>query len=268
MANSHERHEDTRSRATTWSPMTREPSHTAENPTTCTGRPVPTVESWDAGSGVETKEECDILSAHSISFKEKVDERLRIILNRSIGDKMEGIDLNLNILGIFMTSSMHAAVFLGGNYSENLHSIRNSDQKPTVQSLFDVTHTLIREQELAISGVSELDWSDSKWEKLHLASDKEGYPAHEGKSLCILRLCIVCGKNSSIPAIKLRLGRQIGVVQKHTAIQKNRMGSMVNQCSSSGKYSQDTPHCRSSERSKSGWENYIYVYVQRHHLEK
>ena len=52
-----------------------------------------------------------------------------------------------------MTSSMHSAIFLEKNYSENLHSIRNSDQKPTVQSLFDV---LIREQELEISGVSEI----------------------------------------------------------------------------------------------------------------
>ena len=63
---------------------------------------------------------------------------------------------------------MHAAIFSGKDHSENMHSIRNTGQKPTVQRLFDVTQTLIREQELEISEVSELSWSDSKWEKLHL----------------------------------------------------------------------------------------------------
>ena len=116
-----------------------------------------------------------------------------------------------------MSSSMYAAIFLGKDCSENLHSIRNTVQKPTVQRLFDVTQTLIREQELEISGVSEFSWSDSKWEKLHFGNRQGGHPAHEGKSLCVLRLCIVCWKNASIPAIKLRMGKQIDVVQEYTA---------------------------------------------------
>ena len=105
--------------------------------------------------------------------KKKVDERLRIILNRLPDKEMKGIDKSSLIWGIFMTSSLHAANFLGKYYSENLHSTRNTGQKPTVQKLFDVTQTLIREQELEISGVSAQSWSCSKWEKLHLANDKE-----------------------------------------------------------------------------------------------
>ena len=57
-----------------------------------------------------------------------------------------------------MTSSMYAAIFLGKDYSENLRSVRNPDQKPTVEKLFDVAQKLIREQNLEISGVSELNW--------------------------------------------------------------------------------------------------------------
>ena len=70
----------------------------------------------------------------------------------------------------FMTSSLHAAIFLGKDYSQNLHSIRNTDQKPTVQKLFDVTQTLIRERNLEISGVSELSWCRSKCVKLQIAA--------------------------------------------------------------------------------------------------
>ena len=60
-----------------------------------------------------------------------------------------------------MTSSMHAAIFLGKDFTENLHSIRNSNQKPTVQKLFDVIQKLIREQNLEISGMTELSWGTS-----------------------------------------------------------------------------------------------------------
>ena len=42
------------------SPMTREPSHTTEKSTTCTGRPVPIL-SWDAGNDLETKETAALL---------------------------------------------------------------------------------------------------------------------------------------------------------------------------------------------------------------
>ena len=53
-----------------------------------------------------------------------------------------------------MTSSVHATIFLGKDYSDNLHSIRNTGQKPTVQKLFDATQTLIREKkEFENSGV-------------------------------------------------------------------------------------------------------------------
>ena len=54
-----------------------------------------------------------------------------------------------------MTSSMHPAIFLGNDSVENLHSVRNTDKKPTVQKLFDVTQKLILEQILEISGVSQ-----------------------------------------------------------------------------------------------------------------
>ena len=72
-----------------------------------------------------------------------------------------------------MTSSMHAAIFVGEDYSEKLHSIRNTGHEPTVQKLFDVAQTQIREQNLEISGVSELRWCSSKCEKLSLANDEE-----------------------------------------------------------------------------------------------
>ena len=78
VTNSQARHEETRSRATTGSPMTRKPSQT-EDLTTCTGRPVFAIKSWDAGSGLETKEECDILSNRTIVSDTEQDEEEQLI---------------------------------------------------------------------------------------------------------------------------------------------------------------------------------------------
>ena len=120
---------------------------------------------------LEATAECNILFAESILFREKVNERVRAILNRSPGNEL--VDKHSLTCGLFMTSSMHAAIFLGKDYTENLHSVRSTDQKPTVQKLFDVTQKLIREQKLEISGVSESCWGNSTLEKLALADDEE-----------------------------------------------------------------------------------------------
>ena len=55
-----------------------------------TGEPV----GWDSVIDVdlETSREYNLLSAESVSFKERVNTRLRIMLNRLPGDKMDDID--------------------------------------------------------------------------------------------------------------------------------------------------------------------------------
>ena len=85
---------------------------------------------------------------------------------------MEGIDKH-STWWLFMTSSMHAAIFLGKDDSENLHIVRNTEWETSVQKLFDVTQKLIREQKLEILGVSELRWRTSTLEKLSLVNDEE-----------------------------------------------------------------------------------------------
>ena len=238
MTNSQERYEEARSRGTTGPPMTRNPSQT-EDLTGCTGHLVPTflLGCWQwLGDGYR-------IHSARISFKEQVDERLRIFLNRPPGDKIEGIVKNSLIWRIFMTSSLHAAIFLGKGYSENLRSIRNTGQKPTVQKLFDATRTLIHEQELEIPGVSDLSWCSSKWEELHLAR----HAAHERKSLCILLLCIVRGKMSEYLQPNAEW-ENIFSCFKSTPQNKVLDGPDGNQWSWSGEYSQ-TQHAAHPPRN-------------------
>ena len=67
----------------------------------------------------------------------------------------------------------------------------------------------------------------------------------KAKVLCILRLSIVCGENSSIPAIKLRMGNQVDVVLKYTAIQRIAWTRWW------------TSTVRDPRNPKKGWENWI-----------
>ena len=48
-----------------------------------------------------------------------------------------------------------------------------------------------------------------------------GFPAYEGKRLCILRLCFMSGeKPFNTQKTKFRMGKTIDVVQEHTTIQR------------------------------------------------
>ena len=61
--------------------------------------------------GLITTTRGNILSAESISFRNKVDERVRAILNRSSGNELGEVERH-SLIWVFMTSSMQAAIFL------------------------------------------------------------------------------------------------------------------------------------------------------------
>ena len=66
------------------------------------------------------------LSLRSRSFLNRVNDRLRKILDHSSEDAMQDIDKRSMIWGMFMSSTLEASVFMGKNYSDNLHSIKNT----------------------------------------------------------------------------------------------------------------------------------------------
>ena len=66
------------------------------------------------------------LSLRSRSFLNRVNDRLRKMLDRSPEDATQGIDKCSIIWGMFMSSTLEASVFMGMNYSDNLLSIKNT----------------------------------------------------------------------------------------------------------------------------------------------
>ena len=73
----------------------------------------------------DTAAESD-LSLKSRSFLNRVNDRLRKMLDCSPEDAMQDIDKHSLIWRMFMSSTLEASVFMGKNYSENWHSIKNT----------------------------------------------------------------------------------------------------------------------------------------------
>ena len=181
-----------------------------------------------------------------------MDESVRAILNRSSGNELGEVERHSLIWRIFMTSSMQAAIFLGKDYFENLHSVRNTDKRPIVQSLFEVTQKLVHEQKLGISGLTDLSWNKSSWKKLALADGEESIKLMKAKVHVFPTLCCVSGKHTAahIPTLTGKIGFRGS--EGHIDAE-NWMKSTAIQWSSSGEFTQDTHHCKSSTRCRNSW---------------
>ena len=65
-----------------------------------------------------------------------------------------------------MSSTLEASVFMGKDYSENLHSINNTGNDLTLKQMFDISEKLTVGQSDEIFGVSPINWEDSSWKQL------------------------------------------------------------------------------------------------------
>ena len=79
-----------------------------------------------------------------------------------------------------MSSTLQASVFMEKNYSDNWHSIKNTENL-TMKQMFDISEKLVSEQSNEIYGVKTIIWEYSSWKYLSLFGDEQVI------SLCIER---------------------------------------------------------------------------------
>ena len=65
---------------------------------------------------------------------------------------------------MFMCSTLQASVFMGKNYSDTWHSIKNTKDL-TMKQMFDISAKFVSEQD-EIHGVKTVDWETSSWKYL------------------------------------------------------------------------------------------------------
>ena len=111
------------------------------------------------------------LSLGSRSFLHRVNDRVRKILDQSSKDATQNNDKHSLIWRMFMSSTLGATVFTVKNYSDNWHSIKNTEDL-TMKQMFDISEKLVSEQD-EIYGVKTINWEISSLKYLSLIGDEQ-----------------------------------------------------------------------------------------------
>ena len=112
------------------------------------------------------------LSLGSRSFLDRVNDQVRKRQKQSSIDATEVSEEHSVIWGMFMSSTLQASVFMGKNYSDNWHSIKNTEDL-TMKQMFVISEKLTSEQSDEIYGVNTINWEDSSWMYLSLIGDEQ-----------------------------------------------------------------------------------------------
>ena len=118
-----------------------------------------------------------------------------------------------------MSSTVEASVFMRKNYSDNLHSIKNTGEDLTLKQMFDLSEKLIVEQSDEIFGVSQISWENFQWKHLSLVNDEEVISLSHAKVYVFSDSVLCVGKVNQNPTSNTVLGRTVGLVQRFTTIQ-------------------------------------------------
>ena len=70
-----------------------------------------------------------------------------------------------------LSSTLESSVFMGKDYSDNQHSIKNTKDL-TMKQMFDISAKLVSEQD-EIYGVKTVDWENHSWKYLSLIGDEQ-----------------------------------------------------------------------------------------------
>ena len=111
-------------------------------------------------------------SLESRSFLHTVNDQVRKRQNQSANDATKDSDKHSVIWRMFMSSTLQASVFMEKNYSDNCHSIKNTEDL-TMKQMFDIFEKLITEQSHEIYGMSTINWEHSSWKYLSLVGDEQ-----------------------------------------------------------------------------------------------
>ena len=96
-----------------------------------------------------------------------MNDQVRKRRKRSSQDATEDSEEHSVMWGMFMSSTLQASIFVGKNYSDNLHSTKNTEDL-TMKQMFDISEKLISQQSDEIYGVKTINWEHSSWKYLSL----------------------------------------------------------------------------------------------------
>ena len=117
---------------------------------------------------------------------------------QSSKDATKDSDKHSLIWVLFMSSTLQASVFMVKNHSDNLHSIKNTEDL-TMKQMFDTSEKLISEQSDEIYAVNTINWEDSSWKHLSLIGDEQVISLHHTKVYVFSDSVLCLGKVNENP---------------------------------------------------------------------
>ena len=215
---------------------------------TSTGRPVYNKLVIDDDMDSDTATESNV-SLRSRSFLNRVNDRLRKMLDRSPEDAMQDIDERSMIWGVFMSSTLEASVCIGKNYSDNLHSIKNTRENLTLKKMFEISQKLILEQSDEIFGVSLISWEIFPWKQLSLVNVEEVISLSHAKVYVFSDSVLRLGKTNENHQSNTAWERQLDWFKDSS--QYRTLNTIDGEpMKFEWNISQDSQHCSSSTKSK------------------
>ena len=149
-----------------------------------------------------------------------------------------------------MTSTLEAYVFMGTNYSENLHSIKNTGNNLTMKQMFDISEKLVVGQSDEIYGVTPINWEDSSWKQLSLVSDEEVIILSHAKVYVFSDSVLCPGKMNENPQSNIAWEDRLTWFK--SSPQYRTMDTIDGEpMDFEWNIFQDSPHCSSATKSKS-----------------
>ena len=121
---------------------------------------------------------------------------------------MQDVDKRSVIWWVFGSSTLEASVFMGKNYSDNLHSIKNKGESLTLKQMFEMSEQLILEQSDENFGVSQTSWESSPWKQLSLVNDEEVISLSHAKVYVFSDSVLCLGKMNQNPTSNTAWERQ------------------------------------------------------------
>ena len=145
-----------------------------------------------------TEAESD-MSFKSRSFLHRVNDQVRKWQYQSLKDAAKDSDKHSVMWWMFMSSTLQASVFMVKNYSDSLHSIKNTEDL-TMKQLFDISEKLISEQSDEIYEVNTINWEDSSLKHLSLVGGEKVISLSHKRFPYFQILCYAClGKMNENP---------------------------------------------------------------------
>ena len=177
-----------------------------------------------------------------------MNDQVRKRQKQSSIDATEDSEEHSVICGMFMSSTLQEYVFMVKNYSDDWHSIKNTEDL-TMKQMFDISEKLVSEQD-DIYGVKTINWENSSWKYLSLIGDEQFISLQRTKVHVFSDSVLCLGKMNENPQSNIAWEDRLTWFKSSPEYRTlDRIdGEPVE---FEWIFSQDSPHCSSATKSKS-----------------